>query len=244
MDDFSRPLVLTIAGHDPSSGAGLNADLKTFEQFETYGLSVCTSVTVQNDDQFESVEWMSESLLLQQIDVLARKFQPLAAKIGLIENLDVLSVVLNRLHHHWPSIRIVWDPVLSASAGFVFHQDQSPDRFQEIMKHLFVVTPNEMEFQKWFSHWDHHKPTIYRKGGHQEGEQAVDQIRIGKTVIDLSAERLDTQKHGSGCILSAGIAAGLALGLDLTAACMRAKAYTRTVLLSNQSLLGYHAYIK
>ncbi|MEM6725499.1 MAG: bifunctional hydroxymethylpyrimidine kinase/phosphomethylpyrimidine kinase, partial [Bacteroidota bacterium] len=87
-----------------------------------------------------------------------------------------------------------------------------------------------------------HKPAIYRKGGHQEGAQAIDRILIGKTAIELSAERLPIRKHGSGCVLSAALCSALAEGLDLTTACMRARAYTRTFLTSNESLLGYHAY--
>ncbi|MEM6724690.1 MAG: bifunctional hydroxymethylpyrimidine kinase/phosphomethylpyrimidine kinase, partial [Bacteroidota bacterium] len=127
---FDRPIVLSIGGHDPSGGAGLNADLKTFEQFRVYGLSVCTALTVQNGEQFEAIKWTAPQLIGDQIDILARKFQPVTAKVGIIENLDVLEQVVNRLKAHWPKLKIVWDPVLKASAGFVFHDSQPKENFQ------------------------------------------------------------------------------------------------------------------
>src|SRR5436190_455124 len=99
---IQRPFVLSIAGFDPSSGAGISADLKAFEMNHTYGLGVCTSITFQNDNEFDGIEWTSFASIQKQIDVLFRKYKIDVIKIGLIADLIILNNIIDYLLSHKP----------------------------------------------------------------------------------------------------------------------------------------------
>src|SRR5688572_10171990 len=117
-----RPFALSIAGFDPSSGAGVTADLKTFEAHKVQGLGVCTAITFQNDNEFDGLEWLTKEKLQAQLEPLFRKFKIRTAKIGLIRNLETLNWLVDYLLSKNPEMRIIWDPFLKASAGFTFHE--------------------------------------------------------------------------------------------------------------------------
>ena len=89
-----RPNILTIAGFDPSNGAGLTADVKTFETLKCYGLSVCTANTIQDDSEFKACHWMPVEVILDQIEVLFKRFQINYVKIGIVENWETLSLLV------------------------------------------------------------------------------------------------------------------------------------------------------
>ncbi|MFT7588357.1 MAG: hydroxymethylpyrimidine/phosphomethylpyrimidine kinase, partial [Limisphaerales bacterium] len=116
--------VMTVAGFDPSGGAGLLADIKTFESEGLLGLAVQTALTVQNDISFESCRWEPEESIIDQVEILLKRFKPAAVKIGIIEGIAQIHSLLDLLPEDIP---IVWDPVLKASAGFEFHDDFSDD---------------------------------------------------------------------------------------------------------------------
>ncbi len=240
---YSRPFVLTIAGHDPSAGAGLNADIKTFEQHQVYGLSVCTALTVQNDQNFTAVNWIDESLLIQQIEILRQRFTIQAIKIGLISNWQILEKVVD----YFTNIPIVLDPILKASAGFEFHKD-----FQtlDLLKKIELLTPNQEEILRIMpaksaqiaAEQLSQYCAVLLKGGHSENSFAEDQLwKDGKLIATFSPNLIaKTGKHGSGCVLSAAITAQLAKNSDLITACQLGKEYVENFLNSNDSLLGYH----
>ena len=92
-----RPNILTIAGFDPSNGAGLTADVKTFETLKCYGFSVCTANTIQNDIEFKDCLWISETVILNQLELLFKRFEINFAKIGIVENWEILYVIINKL---------------------------------------------------------------------------------------------------------------------------------------------------
>ena len=91
----TRPNILTIAGFDPSNGAGLTADIKTFEALKCYGLAVCTANTVQNDIEFKDCHWISKSVIKKQIEVLFTQFKIDVVKIGIVENWKILSEIVD-----------------------------------------------------------------------------------------------------------------------------------------------------
>src|SRR3954471_22082493 len=103
-----RPNVLTIAGFDPSGGAGVLADCKTFEQHAVYGLAVCTAWTVQTDDSFLNIHWLSAEQIIEQLQPLMNKFVVSACKIGIIDSLESLLEVIVFLKESNPAIQIVW----------------------------------------------------------------------------------------------------------------------------------------
>ena len=94
-----KQYILTIAGFDPSSGAGITSDIKTFESFGLYGLSVCTAITVQNDIEFKSCTWVKETIILEQIETLFERFKIPIVKIGIIESWEVLLKVQQKLRN-------------------------------------------------------------------------------------------------------------------------------------------------
>jgi hydroxymethylpyrimidine/phosphomethylpyrimidine kinase len=245
-----RPYALTIAGFDPSAGAGVLADVKTLEASGVYGLAACTSLTVQNDVTFERVSWVPLAEIQDQVRLLLARFQVDVIKIGLIESLPVLRKLIDWLKAQNPAVRLVWDPVLRATAGYEFHARPDAELLQAICRELALITPNQPEALRLLPAASPDAAAaalatwcpVLLKGGHADGPEATDLLLVGSARHVLHGPRLPHgEKHGSGCVLSAAVLARLALGDDLPAACRAGKAYTTTFLGSNDSLLGYHS---
>src|ERR1041384_3366717 len=128
-----RPYVLSLAGLDPSGGAGILADIKTFEMQQVYGLGVCTAITVQTATQFLDVHWVPVDQIIAQLEPLLSSYQPQYCKIGLTEHVGILKQVLEYLHHQVPGIKVILDPVLSASAGYTFHDQPLGGDWQSVL---------------------------------------------------------------------------------------------------------------
>ncbi|WP_029034755.1 hydroxymethylpyrimidine/phosphomethylpyrimidine kinase [Salinimicrobium terrae] len=246
-----RPFVLSIAGFDPSGGAGLLADVKTFESLECYGLAVNTANTIQNDKKFEACHWTSEGIILQQLELLLERFPVEVVKIGIVENLQVLYKVIDKLLVKNQSIRIIWDPVLKSSSGFSFQEPKDFQKnFESILEKVFVVTPNFEELQLFYPELPMEetirkissKTNLYLKGGHRPDALGLDELFTteGATLSFKPGRTNCSEKHGSGCVLSSALAAHLALGDPLPEATRKAKKYIEKVLASNKTLLAYH----
>jgi hydroxymethylpyrimidine/phosphomethylpyrimidine kinase len=243
-----HPYVLSIAGFDPSAGAGVLADIKTFENNGVYGFGVTSALTWQNDVEFEKVEWVEYYKIVQQIGVLLRRFDIKYIKIGLIESMHVLEELVDFLHQRIKDPVIVYDPVMKASAGFAFH-DSGQDHFHITLQGLHCITPNIPEATILFGEENlHNKLTlhsaqihIYLKDGHGTGATSTDILFTDQKTHSFSNDRLPKgEKHGSGCVLSSALAAHLALGKDIHVAAEMANRYTYNFLSSNETLLGYH----
>ena len=246
---FPRPYALSIAGFDPSGGAGLLADCKTLEGNAVYGLGVCSALTVQNDVEFRRVSWVSAADILDQAQALFARFTVERVKIGLIESLQQLPELLGWLRLQNPQVRIIWDPVLKASAGYEFHGGPPRELVETLCRPLALLTPNRPEMLRLWPAATSEQAAlavsafcpVLLKGGHDEGVLATDILFLNGEQHLFSAPRLPQgEKHGSGCVLSAAILAHLAKGETLVEACRAGKAYTTTVLASNPTLLGYH----
>ncbi len=244
-----RPYALTIAGFDPSAGAGVLADVKTMEASGVYGLAACTALTVQNDVAFERVSWVGLADMQDQIQALLARFPVGFIKIGLIESLPILLELIRWLKAQNPAVRLVWDPVLKATAGYEFHARPDADLLQAICRELALLTPNRPEALRLLPAASPEAAAevlaawcpVLLKGGHADGDFATDVLLTPAARHTLASPRLPHgEKHGSGCVLSAAILARLALGDDLAAACRQGKAYTAVFLGSNDTLLGYH----
>ncbi|WP_227740387.1 hydroxymethylpyrimidine/phosphomethylpyrimidine kinase [Salegentibacter sp. BLCTC] len=247
----SKPFVLSIAGFDPSGGAGLLADVKTFESLGCYGLGVNTANTIQNDVKFEACYWTSEAIILQQLELLLERFPVEVVKIGIIQNLQTLDLVINKLLLKNKDIKIIWDPVLKSSSGFSF---QNSREFQEdidsILEKIFVVTPNFYELKMFYPELDIEetigritgKSNLYLKGGHRIANTGRDELFTTKGgYLGLEPLRTDcSEKHGSGCVFASALAAHLVLGESLPGAARKAKIYIEKILASNNTLLAYH----
>jgi len=241
---------MSLAGLDPSAGAGLLADIKTFETLGTYGLGVCTALTVQTDTRFLSVEWQSAEQIIAQATPLLETFPVDYCKIGIVQDADTILEVIQAIRALQPDIRFILDPVLKASAGYTFHNTARLSVWQEVLQQVYLLTPNYHEALLLSGKEDGHAAAIalaahsavLLKGGHRQERQGVDTLYIGRTdMIDIPAGNTAVfPKHGSGCVLSAAITAQLTAGSSLPAACITAKLYTEKYLASHSSLLGYH----
>ncbi len=242
-----RPYVLTIAGFDPSAGAGILADVKTMEQCHVYGVGIIAANTFQNDVHFESVDWMSFTKIKKQIDLQFERFRFPVAKIGLVKDVKTLLKICKLLKSHNPYIQIIWDPIIAASAGFVFHEKFDESDFLTILDYCHLITPNKNEFGFLFPNQELFEIGrslchILVKGGHQEGSYSNDILYTDEDEFVFEQEKVEiTEKHGTGCILSSAIAAGIAKRMSLQDACKMAKDYTLERILSNQTKLAFHA---
>ncbi|MDD7888097.1 hydroxymethylpyrimidine/phosphomethylpyrimidine kinase [Flavivirga sp. 57AJ16] len=242
--------ILTIAGHDPSGGAGLTSDIKTFEAHGLYGLSVCTAMTVQNDLDFKQCIWTEVDVIMAQIDILFERFEIHVVKIGIVESWKTLDLILNKLHQLNIDIKIVLDPIIRASAGFDFHETENQDLLDNIWKQCFIMTPNYDEIQRLYPKLtiartiEHiSKATnVYLKGGHRSHKKGWDTLYHNGIVMVNIPPNTDKvyEKHGSGCVLSASLASNFALQIALEDAAKNAKQYTEQFLNSDKGLLGKH----
>jgi len=216
----TRPYVLTIAGFDPSSGAGLTADVKTFEALKVYGLSVCTANTVQNDETFKDCHWVDMSIIKAQIDVLFDRFRIAYVKIGIVKNWEMLQEIIDFVLIKNQDIKIVLDPVLQASSGFNFNtKTENEDKFEQVLEKIFLITPNYNEIDQLFADksivetidYIQSKTNLLLKGGHRKTQIGKDQlfVKSGENFTMNPKMKNISEKHGSGCVLSSAITAYL-----------------------------------
>ncbi len=233
------PILLTIAGFDPSCGAGTAADLKTFAAHGCYGVAAITSLTVQNTQGVETVHNTPSAELRAQLEVLASDCEIAAVKIGMLGNRGNAAVVAEFLDAH-NFAHVVHDPVMKSSGGAEL-LDAGGIKFlaAELLKRASVVTPNVPEAEvltgltiKDVADMEAAARKIVElgaravivKGGHLE--RAVDVLFDGNELVQLGGDRVKTDNtHGTGCTLAAAIAAQLASARSLVEAATLAKAY-------------------
>lgn len=244
-----RPIILSIAGYDPSGGAGVLADIKTIENIGVYGMAVTTCITYQNDSEFEGVYWLSKKKIKQQLFPLFSAYKIDFVKIGLIENFELLEYIIKLLLDYNKNIQIILDPIFSASAGFLFHNGITKKQTKKILKLISWITPNWMEASCITGEADAIKGAtwmadycnVYLKGGHNTETPATDMIWVNKKLDILHPTAISNYgKHGTGCVLSSALTTYLAKGVPQHKSCEAAKAYTFNFINSNNSNLGYH----
>lgn len=241
-----RPYVLSIAGFDPSAGAGVLADIKVFESHKVYGLGVCSAITYQNDSEFLGLNWTNTEEITKQIEILYKKFNIEFIKIGIVNNLQTLQTIIDLIISKNKNAKIIWDPILKATAGFDFHKSINIKDLKNILNNVHLITPNIEEFEAIFKTSLDKFENIYNcniliKG--IENNNFVEDVLVTKknNHCNFSGNKFESySKHGTGCALSSSITANLALGLDLVKSCSNAKNYVEKLLLSNNSLLAYH----
>jgi len=241
------PIALTIAGSDPSGGAGIQADLKTFHQFGVYGEAVIATVTVQNTTRVEQVESLSRQLVVSQIRAVLEDMPPAAAKTGALgSEANVHAVAELAREFAFP---LVVDPVLMSTHGTpLLTEDALRD---ELLPLATLITPNLHEAAALSGLEVRDVATMRRaaerifgvgakavlvKGGHLP-DAAVDVLLFDGQWFEFSADRINTRHtHGTGCAYSAAITAGLALGWDLPEAVRRAKQWITDAIRTSPGL--------
>lgn len=246
---YDRPIVISVAGFDPSGGAGVLADIKTFEQHHCQGMAVISALTVQTESDFISVEWLSAERIIAQLKPLMEAYDCRYIKFGIIKDPKILGEVIAMIHSMKKNTRIIWDTVLTSSGGFDLMKNIRDEDLIAILKQVYLVTPNTIEAKALGNSGNEHEAAkflsgfcnVLLKGGHSESAKGTDLLFHHDTTISIKgAEGNYFQKHGSGCILSAAITANLAKGESLENACIKAKSYIEKILNSNEQLLAYH----
>ena len=218
------PVALTIAGSDPSGGAGIQADLKTFSALGVYGTSVITALTAQSTRGVSGVHVVPTEFVTQQLETLVADVRLDAVKIGMLANADIVGVVGDFLRLH-PQDFVVLDPVMVATSGDRLLDDDAVQAVRDLMPLAALVTPNlaeaaalldtrpartlaSMRFQAMDLR-ELGAPRVLIKGGHQgEGPEAVDLLLDVEGETLLRAPWVDTvNTHGTGCTLSSALAA-------------------------------------
>ena len=246
----NRPFVLTIAGFDPSGGAGILADAKTFEQHHVYGFAVNTGNTIQTENVFYEMQWTDLAFVLNSMEKLFDNYTIKAVKIGIIPSLDYLKEIVLLVKRLSPKTKIIWDTVLKSTTEFDFINIKNQAFLIEILKEIDLITPNYDEILQLSSEEINAETiaenlsdycAVLLKGGHNPDEIGVDYLYLKNKIFRLTPkENLVFEKHGSGCVLSSAITGNIALEQDLKTACTNAKNYIENYLQSNQTKLGYH----
>jgi len=242
-----RPYVIGIAGFDPSGGAGLLSDSKTFEQSKVMGLGVCTALTLQTASKCLSLEWRPLDEVIKAIKVLMENYPVSAVKIGIVKDAEFLDEIIKMVKSNDPEVKIVWDPVLKSTSEFTFFDLETLSQLKTVVHKLSLITPNYNEYSVLKENNllpDSNKCSLLIKGGHREDLLGTDILVENENEIVLQPNSHNEEyfpKHGSGCVLSSAITAELAKGESMEAACRNGKLYIEKFLKSNSSLLGTHS---
>ncbi|MGE3149972.1 MAG: bifunctional hydroxymethylpyrimidine kinase/phosphomethylpyrimidine kinase [Pseudorhodoplanes sp.] len=244
---MSAPIAVTIAGSDSGGGAGIQADLKTFSALGVYGASVVTALTAQNTRGVSAIHDVPADFIAAQIDAVFSDLDVVAVKIGMLSQPATIRAVADGLKRHRQT-RIVLDPVMVAASGDRLLAPEAVAVLRDaLIPQALLVTPNlpeaavlldtppatsEAQMREQAERLLVLGPrAVLLKGGHGEGAESID-ILIGEGfTARLAASRVATKNtHGTGCTLSAAIAAGLAKGLDLDKAVREAKTYVTAAI--------------
>ncbi len=239
-------VALTIAGSDPSGGAGIQADLKTFHQHRVYGCAAITLLTVQNTLGVRRVEVMAPELVRDQIAAVIEDIPPGAAKCGALGSAGIVEAVAAlAADFEFP---LVVDPVMVSKHGAPLIDRDAADALRRVLlPRATLITPNAPE-ASWLAGFAVEDRTsakaaaraiaalgaraVLVKGGHLEGNDAIDFLYVDGDVHELSAPRIESpHTHGTGCTYSAAITARLALGESLLDAVSEAKGWLTETLL-------------
>lgn len=237
------PQALTIAGSDSGGGAGIQADLKTFQERRVFGASVIVAVTAQNTLGVHGIHKVSVEMVNAQLDAVFSDLAIGALKTGMLPDAEIMRAVASALRQH-PGIPVVVDPVMIAKGGAALMEDEaSATLVREILPLATVLTPNLPEAEVICGMTIHNVDDLLAaarkiqsmgvknvviKGGHRlETPDAEDILLTAEgEVVRLSAERIDTVRtHGTGCTYSACITAELAKGKSVADAVRTAKAF-------------------
>jgi hydroxymethylpyrimidine/phosphomethylpyrimidine kinase len=241
--------VLIIAGSDSGGGAGIQADIKTVTALGGYAMTAITAVTVQNTLGVSGVHGIPREIVADQIAAVLDDIGADVIKTGMLSSIGVIETIGATLRKHGPDIPRVVDPVMVAKGGHaLLAADATAALVAQLVRGAALITPNLPEAEvltgrsiKTVEEMEAAVPAlrvlgakaVLLKGGHLEGDRVVDLLITGSHVERFEDARIHTKStHGTGCTLASAIAAGLADGLDLTKAVIRARAYVRQAIMT------------
>lgn len=236
-------VVLTIAGSDSSGGAGIQADLKTFEAFGIFGTSVLTVLTAQNTTGVTGIQEVEPSFVRQQLKAIFDDFDVKAIKIGMLYSKEIIEVVKEEIKGL--KMPIVLDPVFISKAGSPLLKEDAVTAMKELFKYATVITPNQYEAEALFNYKPDDSesleriiqaPTAVLIKNHiselSDKKVSIDRLFVGEQKYIFDTPYLETTNlHGTGCSFSSAIAANLGLGLSLQDSIKKAKAFINEALI-------------
>lgn len=257
------PNTLTIAGVDPSGGAGILADIKTMMALGAYGTAVVAALTAQNTQAVTGIHTVPAAFVAQQIDTLFIDVRIDAVKIGMLGQQPVIRAVAERLAH-WKPGHLVVDPVMVAKSGDHLLERSAVNELREaLLPQATMLTPNLPEagvllgtsavdnlkdmrrvaerLRRLLN--DNGERWVFLKGGHLPGNDTIDILHNGDRLIELPGQRIATRNtHGTGCTLSAALAALLPQTADAVDAARQAKHYLVTAIARSSELNVGHGH--
>lgn len=241
-------IALTIAGSDSGGGAGIQADLKTFQELETFGTSVLTAITAQNTNGVHGVQAVDTDIIDGQLEAVMTDLRPKAAKTGMIFSPEIIALIAERLTQYGP-IQLVVDPVMIAKGGASLLQEEAIEALRtKLVPLATVITPNipeaEVLAEMTIENEDDLREAADRilklgaehviiKGGHSDDPQFSEDYIVSTdgSSFRLQSPRIDTEDtHGTGCTFSAAIAANLAKGMSVEEAITEAKVFIQSAI--------------
>ena len=235
-----KPVVLVLAGHDPSGGAGIQADIETIANAGCHAATIITSLTAQNTKQVSEIIPQNPAAFQKQIQLVLDDMQIASCKIGMIGEIELVDIIAKELSDL--NIPVVLDPVMSSTSGKTFADEKM---CQKILSSLLplttLATPNANELRKLTGSTGLNESvdrlltsganSVLVTGADEATENVINTFFMsGNKPIEYQWQRLEGSYHGSGCTLSSRIAALLALGEDLKTAIEKAQAYTWNTL--------------
>ena len=238
MSNSLPPIVMSIAGHDPTGGAGIQADIEAIHAAACYPVSVLSCLTVQDTHNVHRIEAVSSELLLQQARTLLEDMPIRVIKLGLLGS-EANIIAVSQLLSEYPDIPVVCDPILAAGGGKSLSNTALIETLKKVLlPHVDLLTPNIPEAIKLgiFSQKSPNYPIVLTyslchniliTGTHSDSKQVHNSLYCnGKLVEKTTWNRLKHEYHGSGCTLASNISAWLAQGLSLQEAVNKGQAYT------------------
>ena len=230
---------LTIGGSDPTGGAGIQADLKTFKSFGVYGLSIPTALTAQNTNGVTGIYDLPSGFFSNQLDTLLKDIKPDALKTGMLSSSEIIKIIAEKIKQY--SLKnLVVDPVTVSSTGVPLVNDNALEFMKDYLFPLAkVITPNIYEASLFTGiniqdEEDMKKAAIKLKGfgsetviitgGHLE-RQTIDLLLYEGEFLSLQREKIEGEYHGTGCVFSSAITACLAFGYDVRETSVKANEF-------------------
>lgn len=237
-----RPVVLVIAGHDPSGGAGIQADIESIASAGCHAATIITSLTAQNTASVTDVFHQEPARLEEQLNLLLDDMPVQACKIGLVAHLDHIRIIEEIIRNRLDQLPLVVDPVITAGSGHVFIEEDIRSAISgRLLPQADIITPNSIEARELSgcrdlsdagrALVDNGSRAVLITGGHEETDRIVNTLyTAADEPREYTWERLSGKYHGSGCTLSSAIAGRLARGIDVSAAVQGAQSYTWNTL--------------
>ena len=236
---IKTPIALTIAGSDPSSGAGLQADLETFAACHVHGLSIVTAVTAQTPKKFNTLYMLPKKIISAQLSLLFSEYSIPAVKTGLLYKKNVIDLLIRRFKKQ-KEIKLIVDPIMKATVGKTLLQPRALESLKKLISTAYIVTPNLYEASvlsgflvRNLEEMRKALLQIYKlgpqyiliKGGHLR-EEPIDLFYDGKKIYEFEKKRIISERfHGLGCRLSAALTAFIAQDFPILEAVQKSENY-------------------